>query len=91
MEAHLGYAKHEPFGKNSGNSRNGKTRKSVRTIQGEMELEVPRDRNGTFEPKQVRKGEKQLNGFDEHIISLYARGMATRGSTPLLRTHLKEA
>ncbi|AZQ11558.1 IS256 family transposase [Shewanella khirikhana] len=87
MDAHLGYAKHEPSGKNSGNSRNGKTRKSVRSLHGEMELEVPRDRNGTFEPMLVRKGEKQLNGFDERIISLYARGMTTRD----IQAHFQEA
>ena len=78
MNEHLGYAKNDPTGKNTGNSRNGKGRKSVRSIHGEIELEVPRDRNGTFEPKLVRNGEKQLNGFDDRIISLYARGMTTR-------------
>jgi len=78
MDQHLGYAKHDPAGKNTGNSRNGKTSKSVRSIHGEVDLDVPRDRNGTFEPKLVRKGEKQLNGFDDRIISLYARGMTTR-------------
>ncbi|WP_286241170.1 IS256 family transposase [Neptuniibacter halophilus] len=78
MNEHLGYAKNEPSGKNSGNSRNGKSRKSVRSIHGDIELEVPRDRNGTFEPMLVRKGEKQLSCFDDRIISLYARGMTTR-------------
>ncbi|AZQ11489.1 IS256 family transposase [Shewanella khirikhana] len=87
MDAHLGYAKHGPSGKISGNSRNGKTHKSVRSLHGEMELEVPRDRNGTFEPKLVRKSEKQLNGFDERIISLYARGMTTRD----IQAHFQEA
>jgi len=78
MESHLGYAKHEPSGKNTGNSRNGKGRKSVRSVHGELELEIPRDRNGSFEPQLVKKGEKQLHGFDERIISLYSRGMSTR-------------
>lgn len=87
MNEHLGYAKNDPSGKNTGNSRNGKGRKSVRSIHGEMELEVPRDRNGTFEPKLVRKGEKQLNGFDDRIISLYARGMTTRD----IQAHFEEA
>jgi len=87
MNEHLGYAKNDPTGKNTGNSRNGKGRKSVRSIHGEMELEVPRDRNGTFEPKLVRKGEKQLNGFDDRIISLYARGMTTRD----IQAHIEEA
>lgn len=87
MNEHLGYAKNDPSGKNTGNSRNGKGRKSVRSIYGEMELEVPRDRNGTFEPKLVRKGEKQLNGFDDRIISLYARGMTTRD----IQAHFQDA
>ena len=78
MEQHLGYSKHEVAGRNTGNSRNGKSRKTVRSIHGEIELEVPRDCNGEFDPQLVRKGEKQLNGFDERIISLYARGMTTR-------------
>ena len=78
MESHLGYAKHDPSGKNTGNSRNGKSSKSVRSVHGEIELEVPRDRNGTFEPQLVKKGEKQLHGFDDRIISLYSRGMSIR-------------
>lgn len=78
MDQHLGYSKHEVAGRNTGNSRNGKSRKTVRSIHGEIDLDVPRDRNGEFEPQLVRKGEKQLNGFDDRIISLYARGMTTR-------------
>mgnify|MGYP003520404738 FL=1 len=87
MEHHLGYAKHDPAGKKSGNSRNGKTSKTVRSVHGEIELEVPRDRNSTFEPRLVRKSEKQLGGFDERIISLYARGMSTRD----IQAHFEEA
>lgn len=87
MEAHLGYAKHEAAGKNTGNSRNGKSRKCVRSVHGEIELEVPRDRNGSFEPKLVKKGEKQLHGFDERIVSLYARGMTTRD----IQAHFQDA
>jgi transposase-like protein len=78
MDQHLGYAKHDVAGRNTGNSRNGKSRKSVRSIHGEIDLDIPRDRNGEFEPQLVRKGEKQLNGFDDRILSLYARGMTTR-------------
>ncbi len=87
MELHLGYPKHAPEGKRSGNSRNGKTSKSVRSVHGDMDLDIPRDRNGTFEPKLVKKGEKQLDGFDERIVSLYARGMTTRD----IRAHFEEA
>lgn len=87
IESHLGYAKHAPSGKRTGNSRNGKTRKSVRSVHGDMELDVPRDRNGSFEPKLVKKGEKQLDGFDDRIISLYARGMTTRD----IQAHFEDA
>lgn len=78
MDHHLGYQKNDPAGNNTGNSRNGKGRKKVRSVHGEIELEIPRDRNGHFDPQLVKKGEKQLNGFDDRVISLYARGMTTR-------------
>ena len=78
MEHHLGYPKNSPAGKNTGNSRNGKTAKTVRSVHGELELEIPRDRNSTFEPQLVKKREKQLGGFDDRILSLYARGLSTR-------------
>ncbi len=55
MEQHLGYAKHAPEGRNSGNSRNGKSSKKVRSVHGEIELDIPRDRSGSFEPKLVKK------------------------------------
>ena len=87
IEQHLGYAKHALEGKNSGNSRNGKTSKKIRSVHGEIELDIPRDRNGSFEPKLVKKGEKQLNGFDDRIISLYARGMSTRD----IQAHFEES
>ena len=78
MDHHLGYQKNDPAGNNTGNSHNGKGRKKVRSVHGEIELDVPRDRNGKFDPQLVKKGEKQLNGFDDRVISLYARGMTTR-------------
>ena len=78
MDHHLGYPKNDPAGNNTGNSRKTKGRKKVRSVHGEIELEVPRDRNGHFDPQLVKKGEKQLNGFDDRVISLYARGMTTR-------------
>lgn len=87
MEQHLGYAKHAPEGRNSGNSRNGKSSKKVRSVHGEIELDIPRDRSGSFEPKLIKKGEKQLNGFDDRIISLYARGMTTRD----IQAHFEES
>jgi putative transposase len=78
MTTHLGYEKHAPEGRNSGNSRNGSTPKSVLTGEGELEIEVPRDRNGEFDPQLVKKGQRRLPGFDDKVIALYARGLTTR-------------
>ena len=78
MTTHLGYEKNATEGKNSGNSRNGKSSKQVKADFGEMELEVPRDRNGEFEPQLVKKRQRRLPGFDDKVIALYARGMTTR-------------
>ena len=75
---HLGYAKHDQAGNNSGNSRNGKTTKALKGDFGELPLDTPRDRNGTFEPKIVAKGQTRFTGFDDKIVSMYARGMSTR-------------
>jgi putative transposase len=78
MEAHLGYAKHDPQGHHSGNSRNGYSDKTLKGEHGEVTIEVPRDRNGTFEPQLVRKGQTRLTQLDEQIHALYAKGMSTR-------------
>jgi len=86
MTGHLGYEKHDPAGRGSGNSRNGTTPKTVLTDVGAVDLAVPRDRSGTFEPRIVRKGQTRLAGFNERIIALYARGMTTRD----IRAHLRE-
>jgi hypothetical protein len=86
MTSHLGYGKHDPAGRGSGNSRNGTTPKTVLTEAGSVDLAVPRDRNGTFAPQIVRKGQTRLKGFNERIIALYARGMTTRD----IRAHLRE-
>lgn len=75
---HLGYEKHDPAGYGSGNARNGKSRKKLKSEDGEMEIAVPRDRNGTFEPKVISKYQTRWNGLDEKIIALYARGMTVR-------------
>ena len=83
---HLGYERHDPEGRNSGNSRNGRSRKTVTGKNGSLELEVPRDRAGTFEPKIVRKRQKRFDGFDEKIISMYARGLTVRE----IQGHLEE-
>jgi putative transposase len=83
---HLGYQKHDPVGHNSGNSRNGKSQKTLKGDFGELDLETPRDRNGTFEPKIVGKGQTRFQGFDDKILSMYARGMTTRE----IQAHLEE-
>lgn len=78
LDGHLGYSKHSPEGVNSGNSRNGKTSKKVKTTMGEVELSVPRDRNSTFEPVLIPKRSRTVEGIEEIVISLYARGMSVR-------------
>src|SRR6476659_6480999 len=78
LTEHLGYEKHDPAGRGSGNSRNGSTSKTLLTDVGAVDLEVPRDRAGSFDPKIVRKGQTRLDGFNDRIIALYARGMTTR-------------
>src|SRR5471030_687073 len=78
MTEHLGYEKHDPAGNNSGNSRNGATSKTLKGDFGEMPLETPRDRNGSYEPKIIGKGQTRFTGFDDKILSMYARGMSTR-------------
>jgi putative transposase len=75
---HLGYVKHAPEGKNKGNSRNGKSAKTLKGDLGDLPIEVPRDRNGEFEPQIIKKGQRRFDGFDDKIISMYARGMTTR-------------
>ena len=86
LAGHLGYEKHDPAGRGSGNNRNGTTPKTLLTDVGAVDLAVPRDRNGSFEPQIVRKGQTRLDGFNERIIALYARGMTTRD----IRAHLRE-
>lgn len=78
LTEHLGYSKHEAAGRNSGNSRNGSTPKTLKGDFGEMQLDTPRDRNGTFEPQIIGKGQRRFEGFDQAIISLYSRGLTTR-------------
>src|SRR5437016_10875779 len=86
MTDHLGYEKHDPAGHHRGNTRNGKSRKNLKGDFGELELETPRDRKATFDPKIVAKGQTRWTGFDDKIISMYARGMSTRE----IQGHLEE-
>jgi putative transposase len=83
--AHLGYEAGDPAGRGSGNSRNGSYPKTVLTDIGAVDLAIPQDRNGTFEPQLVPKGSTRLKGFNDRIIALYAR-MTVRD----IRAHLRE-
>lgn len=86
LTTHLGYEKHAPGGQNSGNSRNGSSSKRLKGDFGTVEIEVPRDRQASFDPKLVPKGQTRFAGFDDKILSLYARGMTTRE----IQGHLEE-
>jgi putative transposase len=86
MTEHLGYEKHSIEGHNSGNSRNGASKKTIKGSFGQTQIEVPRDRQGSFEPKIIAKGQTRFAGLDDKIISLYARGMTTRD----IQGHLQE-
>ena len=77
MTEHLGYDKHDPMGRNGGNSRNGTRTKTVVTEIGPVDIEVPRDRDGSFAPAIVRKRQRRLDGVDEIVLSLSARGLTT--------------
>ena len=76
LDEHLGYDKHQPS--DNPNSRNGSSRKTLRTEDGQFELDTPRDRNGSFEPKLVKKGQTRFTSMDDKILFLYAQGMTTR-------------
>jgi len=86
LTEHLGYEKGDPAGRGSGNSRNGTSSKRLLTEDGEVEISVPRDRAGSFEPQLVAKGQTRFDGFDDKILSLYARGMTVRE----IQGHLSE-
>ncbi|GAA1665437.1 IS256 family transposase [Citricoccus zhacaiensis] len=86
LSDHLGYEAGDPAGHGTGNSRNGKTTKSVQTLQGPVQITVPRDRNGSFEPVIVPKRARRLGKVEDMILSLYARGMTTRD----IGSHLQE-
>jgi putative transposase len=86
MAEHLGHARHEPVANAAGNSRNGKSQKTLKGEFGELPIEVPRDRHGSFEPQIVAKHQTRWTGFDDKILSLYARGMTVRE----IHGHLQE-
>ena len=77
MADHLGYSKHSSEGRNGGNSRNGYSRKTLKSKHGEVAIATPRDRDGSFEPVIVGKGKTRLTHFDDQILCLYAKGLTT--------------
>ena len=86
MTHHLGYEKHDITGHNTGNSRNGTTPKTVKTGNGEVKIDVPRDRKSEFEPILIGKREVRFKQLDDQVLSLYGRGMTTRD----IREHVSE-
>jgi putative transposase len=86
LTAHLGYEPHAAEGRGSGTTRNGSSAKTVQTVNGDLPLQVPRDRQGSFEPVLVPKRQRRLEGFDEKVLALYARGLTTRD----IQGHLEE-
>src|SRR5207302_7584120 len=78
MEQHLGYPKHAKRSDTTGNARNGSSRKTLKGSQGEIPIAVPRDREASFEPALIPKHQTRLDGFEDKILALYARGMTTR-------------
>ena len=86
MTVHLGHERHAPVANASGNTRNGRSRKTLKGEFGELPIEVPRDREGSFEPQIVPKHQTRWTGFDEKVLSLYARGMTVRE----IQAHLQE-
>lgn len=86
MTAHLGYGKGEEPPEGQANRRNGHGSKTLRGELGEVEAAIPRDREGTFEPRLIGKHERSLKGFDQKILAMYARGMSTRD----IQAHIEE-
>lgn len=86
MSEHLGYQKSSIIGNNSGNSRNGYSKKTIQTNLGQTELTIPRDRNGEFEPQIIKKYEKNASELEEQIIAMYAKGMSTRD----IESHMRD-
>jgi len=86
IEDHLGYSKHDPKGNNTGNSRNGYSKKTIKSKLGETKLNIPRDRKGEYEPQIIKKYETSINGLEDQIIALYSKGMSTRD----IEDHMKD-
>ncbi len=85
LDEHLGYEKNSILGNNSGNSRNGYGKKTIKTELGETEITVPRDRNGTFEPQVIEKRQTRSDDIENRILAMYAKGMSNRDIEDHLR------
>lgn len=85
LDSHLGYGKYDHKDKSTANRRNGTSRKKVKTKEGELILQIPRDRNNEFEPILIPKGERELSFFEDHVLALYGKGMSTRDITSLIK------
>ena len=78
MDEHLGYSKYDYKNKETTNSRNGKRKKTVRSDSGELDIEVPRDRDGECEPLIVKKNQRDISSIEDQVLSMYAKGMTFR-------------
>ena len=78
LDDHLGYSKYDYKNKETDDSRNGHSSKTVTSSMGEIELEIPRDRNGSFEPQVVKKNQRDISSIEDQVLSMYAKGMSTR-------------
>lgn len=85
-DTYLGYSRYDLANKETDNSRNGYSQKTVRSIHGEMELDIPRDRDGEFEPELIRKYHRDISQIEDRILSMYAKGMTVRD----IQSHLED-
>lgn len=86
MDEHLGYAKHDQAGDNSGNSRNGYSQKTLKTRSGPTKITIPRDRNGEYEPQVIRKYKTTASELEDQVMAMYAKGLSTRD----IEDHIKD-
>ena len=86
LDEHLGYEKNSVLGNNSGNSRNGYGKKTIKSEWGESEINVPRDRNGSFDPQVIEKRQTRTDDIETRVLAMYAKGMSTRD----IEDHLKD-
>ncbi len=85
LDSHLGYEKYDRKNKKTANSRNGTSPKTVKTKVGALPLQIPRDRENEFAPVLIRKGDRELAFFEDHILALYGKGMSVRDITDIIK------